>query len=169
MLPDHVAGRGWGALLGLGAGATALGSLAAPLLARLLGLPEALLLTGVLAAAAVLVAVPGLRALAGRTVPRPEDVALLSSVAVLAPLPGLCIERLAVAAGRWAVEPGEVVVREGEPGQEFFVVEDGELVVSVDGRERTPPRPAATASARWPFSGTCLAPRPSSPPAKASC
>ncbi len=81
LLPDHVAGRGWGALLGLGAGATALGSLAAPLLARLLGLPDALLLTGVLAAVAVLVAIPGLRALAGRTVPRPEDVALLSSVA----------------------------------------------------------------------------------------
>ena len=55
LLPDHVAGRGWGALLGLGAGATALGSLAAPLLARLLGLPEAMLLIGVLAAVAVLV------------------------------------------------------------------------------------------------------------------
>ena len=86
LLPDHVAGRGWGALLGLGAGATALGSLAAPLLARLLGLPEALLLTGVLAAVAVLVGVPGLRTLAGRTVPRPEDVALLSSVGVLVAL-----------------------------------------------------------------------------------
>ena len=59
LLPDHVAGRGWGALLGLGAGATALGSLAAPLLARLLGLPDAMLLIGVLAAVAVLVARPG--------------------------------------------------------------------------------------------------------------
>jgi hypothetical protein len=135
LLPDHVAGRGWGALLGLGAGAAALGSLAAPLLARLLGLPDAMLVTGVLAAAAVLVAVPGLRTLAGRTVPRPEDVALLTSVGVLAPLPGICIERLAVTAGRWAVEPGEVVVHQGEPGQEFFVVADGELVVSVEGRE----------------------------------
>ena len=66
---------------------------------------------------------------------RAEDVALLSSVGVLSPLPGICIERLAVAAGRWAVEPGEVVVHEGEPGQEFFVVADGELVVSVEGRE----------------------------------
>ena len=135
LLPDHVAGRGWGALLGLGAAAAALGSLAAPLLARLLGLSDAMLVTGVLAAVAVLVAVPGLRALAGRTVPRPEDVALLSSVGVLAPLPGICIERLAVAAGRWAVEPGEVVVHQGEPGQEFFVVADGELVVSVEARE----------------------------------
>jgi len=89
----------------------------------------------VLAAVAVLVAVPGLRTLAGRTVPRPEDVALLNSVGVLAPLPGICIERLAVAAGRWAVEPGEVVVHQGEPGQEFFVVADGVLVVSVEGRE----------------------------------
>jgi MFS family permease len=135
LLPDHVAGRGWGALLGLGAGATALGALAAPLLARLLGLSEAMLGTGVLVAVAVLAAVPGLHALAGRTVPQADVVALLSGVGVLSRLPGICIERLAVAGGRWAVEPGEVVVHQGQPGQEFFVVVDGELVVSVEGRE----------------------------------
>ena len=28
-----------------------------------------------------------------------------------------------------------MVVHQGEPGQEFFVVADGELVVSVEGRE----------------------------------
>lgn len=135
LLPDHVAGRGWGALLGLGAGATALGSLAAPLAAELLGLSTALVVMGVLTAVVVVVSVPGLRTLAHRTVPRSDVVSLLSGVGVLASLPGLCIERLAVATGRWAVEQGEVVVREGEPGQELFVVADGELAVGVDGRE----------------------------------
>ena len=94
-----------------------------------------MLLTGVLAAVAVLVAVPGLRTLAGRTVPRAEDVALLSSVGVLSPLPGNLHRAPRRGSRALGVEPGEVVVHEGEPGQEFFVVADGELVVSVEGRE----------------------------------
>jgi len=135
LLPDHVAGRGWGALLGLGAVATAVGSLAAPALVGLLGLPSGLVVTGTVAGLAVVAGVPGLRTLAHRTVPPVDVLGLLRNVGLLASLPGLCLERLAVAAGRWAVEPGEVVVREGESGQEFFVVDHGELVVSVDGRD----------------------------------
>jgi MFS family permease len=135
LLPDHVAGRGWGVLLGIGAGGTALGSLAAPALARLIGLTQTLVLVGVLTALLVAAAVPGLHALAGRTVPPADVLAVFKRVGMLAPLPGICLERLAVAAGRRQVAPGEPVVREGEPGQEFFVVEDGELVVSIEGRE----------------------------------
>jgi MFS family permease len=135
LLPDHVAGRGWGVLLGFGAAATALGSLAAPLLARLLGLAAALVVVGVVMAVVVAVAVPGLRALAHRTVPPPDVLALFEQVPVLAALPGICRERLAVVAGRREVPPGETVVTEGEPGDDFFVVEAGGLSVSVDGRE----------------------------------
>jgi MFS family permease len=135
LLPDHVAGRGWGVLLSLGAGATALGSVAAPALAALLGLGTALVVAGLATALAVAVSVPGLRALARRTVPPPEVLARLREVEVLASLPGICLERLSVAAERREVAAGEVVVREGESGHEFYVVDEGELVVSVDGRD----------------------------------
>jgi MFS family permease len=135
LLPDHVAGRGWGVLLGLGAGATAWGSLMAPLMANLWGLPNALAAVGILTAVVVLGSVPGLRALAHRTVPPADVLALVERVPVLAPLPGICRERLAVAAVRRAVHAGEIVVSEGEPGEDFFVIEAGELTVSVDGRE----------------------------------
>jgi MFS family permease len=133
LLPDHVAGRGWGTLLAFGAAATALGSLAAPALADVLGLSAGLVVAGALAALTVVVGVPGLRTLAHRTVPPADTLALLRGADVLASLPGLCLERLSVAATRWAVEPGEAVVREGELAQQFFVVAEGELDVVVQG------------------------------------
>ncbi|MEO6512226.1 MAG: cyclic nucleotide-binding domain-containing protein [Nocardioides sp.] len=131
LLPDHVAGRGWGTLLAFGAGATALGSLASPVVAHVFGLTSGLVVAGVLAGLTVLAGVPGLRTLAHRTVPPADTLALLRGADVLATLPGLCLERLSVAASRWAVEPGEVVVREGDHAHQFFVVADGELDVLV--------------------------------------
>ena len=133
LLPDHVAGRGWGTLLAFGAGATALGSLAAPVLADVLGLGTALVVAGVLAALVVVAGTPGLRTLAHRTVPPADALDLLRGAEVLASLPGLCLERLSVVAARWAVEPGEAVVREGDSAQQFFVVAEGELDVVVQG------------------------------------
>jgi predicted MFS family arabinose efflux permease len=135
LLPDHVAGRGWGVLLSLGAAATALGSLTASALSHLLGLPTALVVAGVATALGVGLGVPGLRTLARRTVPPPDVLARLRGVDVLASLPGICLERLSVAAERRQVAAGEPVVRQGETGHEFFVVDDGELAVSIDGRE----------------------------------
>jgi MFS family permease len=49
-LPDHVAGRAWGALFGVGAATAALGSLAAPALANWLGIHEAMVPLGLAAA-----------------------------------------------------------------------------------------------------------------------
>jgi CRP-like cAMP-binding protein len=43
-------------------------------------------------------------------------------------------EVMQLAQGR-AVDPGEVVVREGDRGDEFFVVGTGEVAVSRDGKE----------------------------------
>jgi CRP-like cAMP-binding protein len=90
---------------------------------------------GVLTALGVALGVPGLRTLAHRVVPPPDVLARLREVRVLASLPGICLERLSVAAQRRHVAAGESLVREGEPGHEFFVVDDGELAVSVGGRE----------------------------------
>jgi cAMP-dependent protein kinase regulator len=43
-------------------------------------------------------------------------------------------EVMQLAEGR-AVDPGEVIVREGDRGDEFFVVGTGEVAVSRDGKE----------------------------------
>ncbi|MCX6521952.1 MAG: cyclic nucleotide-binding domain-containing protein [Actinobacteria bacterium] len=61
-------------------------------------------------------------------------VALLRSNRVLAPLPPGELEIVARAASERAVAPGETLIREGEPGDSYFVVASGELEVSIGGR-----------------------------------
>jgi len=53
---------------------------------------------------------------------------------MFAPLPASAIEGLALASERRTVAPGEVVVREGEPAQEFFVIVEGEVEVTQAGQ-----------------------------------
>jgi hypothetical protein len=132
-LPDHVAGRAWGALFGVGAATAALGSLAAPALANWLGIHEAMVPLGLAAALVPILCSPGLRFLESSVTPRPEAMAVLSRTEALSNLPEVCLVRLAAAAVPRQVGAGEVVVAQGDTGDEFFMVEQGELKVTQDG------------------------------------
>ncbi|MBF4766329.1 MFS transporter [Nocardioides agariphilus] len=134
-LPDHVAGRAWGALFGVGAATAALGSIAAPALSDWLGTHDAMVPVGLAAALVPVLCAPGLRFLESSATPSPEALAVVSRTEVLGSLPKVCLERLAAAAVRRAVAPGEVVVRQGDTGDEFYMVESGELQVSQDDLE----------------------------------
>jgi len=57
----------------------------------------------------------------------------LNRVALLAGLPGETLARLAKAMERQEVAPGTVLVREGDPGDRFYVVFSGMLAVSQQG------------------------------------
>ena len=57
----------------------------------------------------------------------------LNRVALLAGLPGETLARLAKAMERHEVAPGTVLVREGEPGDRFYVLFSGMLAVSQRG------------------------------------
>ncbi len=61
-------------------------------------------------------------------------VELLRSVELFRELPMTAIERLATGLEPRSFAAGEVVMREGDPGEEFLVVEAGEIEVSVAGR-----------------------------------
>jgi hypothetical protein len=132
-VPDHVAGRAWGALFGVGAATAALGSLAAPALANWLGIHEAMVPLGLAAALVPILCSPGLRFLESSVTPRPEALAVISRTEVLSNLPEVCLVRLAAAAQPREVGTGEVVVAQGDVGDEFFMVERGELQVTQDG------------------------------------
>jgi hypothetical protein len=69
----------------------------------------------------------------GRTVPVVE-VALLRSLAHFADLPAPGLETLAGELECVRALPGEVVIRQGEVGDRFYAIADGEVAVSVDGR-----------------------------------
>ncbi|MDE3026641.1 MAG: cyclic nucleotide-binding domain-containing protein [Acidobacteriota bacterium] len=57
----------------------------------------------------------------------------LNRVGILAGLPGETLARLAKRMEREEVAPGTVIVREGEPGDRFYVVFSGMLSVSQAG------------------------------------
>ena len=71
----------------------------------------------------------------GTGVPRhvPATVHELTRVELLAGLPGSKLAELAGRLEREEVGPGETVVREGEPGERFYIVLSGLLSVSQEG------------------------------------
>lgn len=59
---------------------------------------------------------------------------LLRGLPIFAALPVPVLERLAFAARPLAVAPGELVFEQGQPGDDCFLIERGEVEVAVDGR-----------------------------------
>jgi CRP-like cAMP-binding protein len=67
--------------------------------------------------------------------PVPEsELALLRGIAIFAPLPPVTLEQLASHLARLRVSPGDVVFRQGDPGDRFYVVAAGEVTVEPAGR-----------------------------------
>jgi MFS family permease len=134
-VPDAVLGRALGALEGLLLATLGLGALGAPALIDVVGPEGALVITGVLLPVLALLTRPRLRAL-DRTTAAPEATALLRRVPMLAALPEPVLERLAREAVPTRALAGHPIVREGEPGDRFYVVEKGQ--VSILGRHFGP-------------------------------
>ena len=66
----------------------------------------------------------------------PREVALLRRVPFLAVLPEYDLERLARASTWVDVSAGEEVIRQGDAGDRFYVIESGEFAVTVDAAPR---------------------------------
>jgi CRP-like cAMP-binding protein len=60
----------------------------------------------------------------------PATVAELARIGLLAELPGETLTKLATRMDREQLAPGAAVIREGEPGERFYVVLGGMLAVS---------------------------------------
>ncbi len=58
---------------------------------------------------------------------------MLASVPIFAPLPGGSLEHLAARLVPLRVDAGTVIVREGDAGDRFYIVAEGEMEVSQDG------------------------------------
>jgi CRP-like cAMP-binding protein len=75
----------------------------------------------------------------------PATVHELTRVGLLSGLPGEHLSRLAARLEREEIDPGATVVREGEPGDRFYVVLSGILNVTQEGfGERRVLRPGDT-------------------------
>jgi MFS family permease len=132
--PDDVLARVFGVLESLLLLSPALGAVVAPLLLEWLGTRGALIVAGALLPLLVVPAWPALTAI-DRAVRIPgEQLELLRGNPIFAPLPPSILEQLAESLEEVRVAAGQEVVRQGETGDRFYLVDDGTLDVSVDGR-----------------------------------
>jgi MFS family permease len=132
--PPTLVGRVFGVLESVLLLTVALGAAAAPALVSVLGTRGALLVAGLLLPALVIPSFGVLRRIDAAAVPLP-DIGLLQHVPFFASLPETAVERLAAAAERLQVSADHEVVKQGETGDRFYVVAEGELGVMVDGAD----------------------------------
>ena len=132
---NSVLARVFGVLETLVLGAIALGGVLAALLISVLGIRGALIASGAFLPALALLTWRRLAALDAAAVVPADRVALLRSGPIFAPLPPAIVEHLALSLEPVAVSAGTEIIRQGEPGDRFYLVGDGELAVSMDGRE----------------------------------
>ena len=130
---EHVLGRVFGVFEILVAAAVALGSLLGSLLVEGLGIRPALVVTGCFLPTLALVCYTRLRKIDdGSSVPEPQ-LGLVSAVPLFAPLPVTTLERLSFGLLEVRAKAGTQIVSQGDPGELFYVIAQGEVDVTRDG------------------------------------
>jgi MFS family permease len=131
--PDDVLARVFGVLESVLLLAGALGAVAAPLLLNWLGTRGALIVAGSLLPLVVIPAWPRLNAIDRAAEVPVERLELLRANPIFAPLPASTLEQLAHALEEVPASAGEEIVRQGEPGDRFYLIKQGGFDVYVDG------------------------------------
>ncbi len=133
--PDDVLARVFGVLEGLAMLALAVGSVAGSALAEAFGIRVALVVTGAFVPVVLLVVLPRLlRIDREAAAPDRDALELLRGLDIFAPLPASAFERLVRNLERVEVGAGETVISEGDPGDRFYVIAEGEADVTTAGR-----------------------------------
>ncbi|MCJ7710048.1 MAG: MFS transporter [Chloroflexi bacterium] len=131
--PDRMLARVLGALEGIGLFFLALGSVLVPLLAAWLGIQAALVIIAFLLPISVAVTWLPLRHIDNRVHIPVRELALLRRTQVFAPLPAPQLESVARRT-RWVtVRTGDVLIREGDQGDHYYILESGRLRVTKGG------------------------------------
>ena len=129
---DEVMGRVFGALDTALIGAMALGSAIMPVMIHFWGLRWSLAVLAILISASVLPAFGRLKAMDAE-LREPDGPVLLRQVPLFAPLELKSLERVAQQLVRIEVPAGDVLIREGDEGDRFYVIESGQMTASFEG------------------------------------
>ena len=134
--PDVVRARVFGVLEGLLLVGEAVGSLIVPPIALAIGLQGAAIAMGLLLPLLAALAVGRFASIDARVRLPEVELRALRRVAMLAPLGPAAMETLARHLVRVPIATGTVVIREGDVGDRWYLVERGEFDVSVAGQPR---------------------------------
>jgi MFS family permease len=139
--PAQVIGRVFGVLESIMLAAIGIGSIGAPALIALVGERPAIVATGLMLPVAVGLTGRWLIRLDTAPAATAAHVQLLRELVVFAPLSLPALEGIAVHLRPVAVAEDTVVVREGDAGDDFYIVEEGTLAVTVGAEPRPPIHP----------------------------
>jgi MFS family permease len=133
-VPDEVLARVFGVVQMLALASMGIGAALAPVLISSLGIEGALIATGAVLPVLVLLAWARVSRIdAAAEPPKADELRVLTSVPIFSPLPGASLESLATRLVPLRLEPGTVVVREGDAGDRFYILAEGAVAVSSDG------------------------------------
>jgi CRP-like cAMP-binding protein len=131
-VPEEVLARAFGAVQALWVATIGIGSIAAPLLISAVDIRGALLITGALLPTLALLLRRRLAQLDEAPVPE-RQLALLRGIELFAPLPQPTQESLAKVLRPVRLASGEELFRQGDVGDRFYIVADGEVEIVIDG------------------------------------
>ncbi len=131
---DDVLTRVFGAVEAMWLLGYAGGAAVAPALQSVVGLSWALAIAGAVVLVVAVASIGGLRAIDRASVLPERQLALLRNIAMFAPLPSVDLERLARQLDRIATPAGTDVIRQGDVGDRFYVIDEGSFDVLADGR-----------------------------------
>jgi MFS family permease len=133
VVPEDLLARVFGALESLFALSVAIGALATPFVIDLVGVRAALVVLGLAAPAVVALAWRRLQAIDASIAHRDEEIEVLNKVGMFRPLPMPAIDSLALHVEHARVAVGDDVFREGDEGDRFYVIDQGEADIIGDG------------------------------------
>lgn len=133
LVADRVLARVFGVRETLSLAAIGVASLVAPILVTSIGIRRALAVTGALLPVIAVLCWRRLERMDGEAAVREREVTLLRGTPIFEPLPPATIEQLASRLVLVHAPAGAAIIRQGDPGDRFYVISKGEVEVLVDG------------------------------------
>jgi len=139
-VPQDAVARVFGVFFAVVLGAISVGALITPPIVDAFGLNAGLVIMAVVPTALALAAYPALagldRAAATRMSELAPRIAVLEGLGLFAAAHRTSLERLAAACTTVTFEPGDVIVREGDPADALYVILEGSVGVAARGEAR---------------------------------
>jgi len=126
---DRSLGRVFGVLFTFGIAMGGVGAFIAPILVSALGLRPVLVVVGCILPVLAVALLGRFRKMDERSEPTPELVSLFSGIPLFAPLPPTTIEKISARCSVTEIPAGTVIIHEGERGDRFYAIIQGQVEV----------------------------------------